>query len=81
MQCFICDAEAGSVPSVDGGERVSCPACGDYRITRAARSQLADGRNRLDAEVTRIWLKGRLCTGQLPVIDWAQVSILTTPAR
>ena len=81
MQCFICGTGSASVPAVDGGERVSCPDCGAYRITRAARTQLAGDRYRLDVEVTRIWLKGRLCTGQLPVIDWAQISILALPAR
>lgn len=80
MHCVICGAEARSVSSSDH-DRLACPDCGEYKITRSARKMMDDNGSRFDVEVTRIWLTGRRCTGQVPLIDWTLVSVLATPNR
>lgn len=67
MQCVICEAPARLVAAAGDQERLSCAECGEYRITRSARRMMAG--QRFDVDVARIWLAGRRCTGQVPLID------------
>lgn len=78
MHCIICETSARRGSLAGDQERLSCPECGDYRITRSALKMLADGNYRFEVDVARIWLKGRRCTGQTPLIDWNLVSVLAT---
>ena len=81
MHCVICGVEARHLSSMGDQDRLSCPACGEYRIAHSARKMLAQNGHRFDVDVARIWLTGRRCTGQVPLIDWTLVSVLASPAR
>lgn len=81
MHCAICGAEARHLSSLGDQDRLACPDCGEYRITRSARQMLDQGGQRFDVDVTRIWLTGRRCAGQTPLIDWTLVSILASLVR
>lgn len=70
-KCFICEADASPVHAPEDCERLACPVCGEYEITKDALSQMKRDGLIFGLPEARKWLGSHLGSGKIPRITWA----------
>lgn len=69
-KCFICEADASPVHAAEDCERLACPDCGEYEITKDALSQMKQHGYIFGVPEAREWLGSHLGSGKIPRITW-----------
>ncbi|MGP3789459.1 hypothetical protein [Pseudomonas sp. B392_1p] len=69
--CFICEADASPVQTTEDFERLACPVCGEYEITKDVLNQMKQHGAIFGVPEAREWLGSHLGSGKIPRITWA----------
>ncbi|WP_426113473.1 hypothetical protein [Pseudomonas sp. DSP3-2-2] len=68
MKCFICGTESSKGASVDDCLRLSCPKCGEYKISDTAIATMKKNGFQFNVKISRQWLQSHRRSGDIPLI-------------